>query len=234
MAYTKRFDGRKFDALRPMSAKVGVVKNAQGSAMFKIGNTIAIAAVYGPRELFPSFLQKPDQARLRCHYNMMSFSGVGTRIRPGPSRRSKEIGMITEKALLPVLDLTISPGAVVDVFIELVQTDAGTRCAGVSAAALALADAGIPMKDMVSSIAVGRVDDKMVTDLTYEEDAHENGADIPVAMAVRKGEFTLLQMDGHLSREQLSDAMKRAKAACEKVRDVQLAALKEKYGSDKK
>ena len=49
--YTKRFDNRKFDELRKIDAKVGVIKRADGSAMFKMGDTIAIAGVYGPREL---------------------------------------------------------------------------------------------------------------------------------------------------------------------------------------
>src|SRR3989338_7005163 len=103
MKYTKRFDGRKFDELREMEAKVGIVKRADGSAMFRIGKTWAIAAVYGPKELHPSFLRNPRGALLRCNYNMMSFSGSGERVKPGPSRRSKEISLVTQKALLPVL-----------------------------------------------------------------------------------------------------------------------------------
>lgn len=234
MAYAKRKDGRGFDDLRPIEAKVGVVKSAKGSAMFKIGKTIAVAAVRGPRELFPSFLQKPKEGRLRCYYNMMPFSGSGDRIRPGPSRRSKEICMITEKALLPFLDLRAFPGAAIDVFIELIQTDAGTRCAGITAAAMALADAGIPMKDVVSSVAVGRVDNKLVTDLDYYEDSHEDGADIPVAMSTRSGEISLLQMDGRISAADLKECLKKAKKACEKVKKIQIKALKEKYAGSKK
>ena len=158
MAVTnKRPSGRKLDELREMSAKIGVVPRADGSAMFQIGNSIAIAAVYGPRDLFPSFLQDPSRGILRCEYNMMTFSGSGDRVRPGGNRRAKEISLVTEKALMPVLDLSAFPGAVVDVYIELLQTDAGTRCAGITAAAMALADAGIPMKDIVSAVSVGKV-----------------------------------------------------------------------------
>jgi exosome complex component RRP41 len=135
----KRCDGRTPDELRPMKAKVGVVPRADGSAMLQIGNTIAYAAVYGPRELFPKFMQNPEKGVLRCAYNMMPFSGHGERVRPGGSRRAKEISVLTEKALMPVLDLSEYPNSVVDVFIELPQTDAGTRCAGICAAAMALA-----------------------------------------------------------------------------------------------
>ena len=115
--YDKRADGRKFDQLRDMEAKVGIIKRADGSAYFRIGKTIAIAAVYGPRELYPGFLQNPETGILRCNYDMMSFS-VTDRKRPGPSRRSTEISLVTEGALNPVLDLKEFPGTVVDVFIE--------------------------------------------------------------------------------------------------------------------
>ena len=105
MAYNKRFDGRAMDEFRPIEAEVGIFSRAQGSARFKIGDTIAIAAVYGPRELHPRFLQNPKKGLLRCNYDMISFS-VTERKRPGPSRRSHEISHVTGKALEPVIDLT--------------------------------------------------------------------------------------------------------------------------------
>jgi len=114
MAYTKRSDGRKFEELRKMEAKVGVVERADGSAMFKIGKTIAIASVYGPRELYPKFLKNSKTGILRCNYNMMAFSGSGDRVRPGGGRRSKELSMVIEKAILPVIDLTEFPNADID------------------------------------------------------------------------------------------------------------------------
>ena len=231
MKYTKRFDGRKFDELREMEAKVGIVKRADGSAMFRIGKTWAIAAVYGPKELHPSFLRNPRGALLRCNYNMMSFSGSGERVKPGPSRRSKEISLVTQKALLPVLLNTNEfPNTVVDVFIELVQTDSGTRCAGITAAAMALADAGLMMKDLVASVAVGVIDDRVLVDLTKEEEDFENGAtDIAVAIIPRSNEITLLQMDGEISKEKVKEALQAAKTACEKIYAVQQKALKEKF-----
>jgi len=229
MSYDKRFDGRKFDETRPMEAKAGVIPRAVGSGWFKIGNTEAYAAVYGPREMFPKFMQDPQKGVLRCNYNMMPFSSGGERVRPGPSRRSKEISFVMERALRPVVDLTEFPNAVVDVFIELPQTDAGTRCAGICAASIALADAGIPMKDMVCAISAGRVIDKMIIDLNYEEDSHEDGVDIPIAMLHNSKQISLLQMDGELSVEQLKTAMKMVEKACEQIFEVQKAALKKKF-----
>ncbi len=230
MAYTKRVDGRKIDELRHMEAKAGVVKNADGSASFKIGKTWAIAAVYGPREVVPRFMANPKEGILRCHYTMMPFSGSGERIKPGRSRRSQEISLVMEQALRPVVDLSAFPNSVVDVFVELPQTDAGTRCAAISAASIALADAGIPMKDMVSSVAVGQVDGTVLADLNYNEESYPAiVSDIPTAMLHNTKEISLLQMDGEISKEDLLKALELAKAATERVYQLQVKALKEKF-----
>lgn len=231
MSYKKRPDGRKFDETRKIEAKAGVIKNADGSAYFKIGKTAAYAAVYGPREHFPRSQQNTKKGVLRCNYNMMPFSGTGERVRPGPNRRSREISMVTTKALLPVVDLSDYPKAVVDVFIELSETDAGSRCAGICAASIALADAGIIMKDMVASISAGKVDDKIVIDLDYAEEAYEDGdvADIPLAMIPSTEEITLLQMDGRISSKELQEAIKISKKVMKDIAEIQRQAIKDRY-----
>ncbi len=227
--YSKRIDGRGFDELRKMEAKIGVVESADGSAMFKIGDTIAIAAVRGPRDLHPKFMQNPKRGTLRCNYNMMSFS-VDERIRPGPSRRSREISLVTENALMPAVNLSDFPNAVVDVFVEIVQADAGTRCAGICAASLALADAGIPMRDMVCAVSVGKVGDKILVDLNkHEEDYEEGCSDMPVAMLPGRDEISLLQLDGKMKKEEIAEALELAKKSCEKILEVQRKVLMEKY-----
>lgn len=233
--YKKRFDNRKIDEMRPIEAKAGVIKNADGSAYFKIGDTESYAAVYGPRNLYPRFMQNPKEGILRVNYNMMPFSSSGDRVRPGASRRSREIALVIKNALLPVLDLKEFPNSVVDVFIELPQTDAGTRCAGICAASIALADAGLAMKDLVSAVSVGRVDDKILVDLNYDEEAYEDGpvADIPIAIIPRTGKISLLQMDGEISKEDLKKAIEMGKDACLKIYEIQKKALKDKYKENK-
>ena len=226
----KRKDGRKNDEMRsPIIAKVGVIPNADGSAQFQIGKTIALAAVYGPKKMHPQHSQDPTKGTLRCTYNMNSFS-VEDRIRPGPSRRSTEISKITEWALEPVVMLEKYPNQVVDVHINIIQADAGTRCAGINAAALALAHAGIPMKDIVSSISVGKMDKSLVLDLDKYEDSEfeegEGSTDIPVSIT-HSGEITHLQLDGKINSKQLNEAILMAKKACEQIYEVQKKALKD-------
>lgn len=233
MSYDNRLDGRKFNDLRPIDAKAGVIKNALGSAWFKIGKTEAFAAVYGPREVFPRFKKNARTGILQCHYSMMPFSGMGDRVRPGGNRRSKEISMVMVKSLLPVLDITDYPNASVDVFVDLPQTDAGSRCAAISAASIALADAGFLMKDLVPAVAVGIVDGTVVADLDYAEEAFDaDVADIPLAFIPSTGKITLLQMDGLISKDNLIKALELGKEVALKIYEVQKNALKMRYKNE--
>jgi len=229
----KRPDGRGIEELRPISAKVGIIPNADGSAMYQSGNTIAIAAVYGPKKMHPQHQQNPSTGQLRCNYNMLSFS-VDERIRPGRNKRAMEISEVTKWALEPVLMLEEFPNQVVDVFIYITQADAGTRCAGINAASMALAHAGIPMKNLITSISVGKLDKQLVVDLTKEEEDFHTGegpTDIPVSMTP-DGKITHLQLDGKIEVKQLQEVLDMAKKACQEVYKVQEKALKEFIGGE--
>ena len=222
-----RVDGRRPDELRPIELKVGVLKQANGSASIRQGKTYIIAGVYGPRELHPRHLTLNDRAYLRVVYRMATFS-VPDRKRPAPSRREKEISMVIANALKPALFLEEFPKAVVDVFIQVIQADGGTRCAALNAASLALADAGIPMRSLVPAVAVGKADGKLIVDLGDEEDKYGQG-DIPMAIMPKTGEITLLQQDGFFTREELVEAMQMGINACNYLHELQKDALKRVY-----
>src|SRR3989344_3655605 len=225
----KRSDGRKFNELRKMTAKVGVIPNADGSAMFAFGDTIAIAAVYGPRQLHPQHMQNPAKGILRCTYDLLSFS-VYDRKRPGPSRRSTEISKVTEWALEPAINLDEFPNQVVDVQIYILQADAGTRTAGINAASMALAQAGLPMKDLICSVAVGKNDKHILADLTKEEEDYEEGegaTDFAIAKLANYDELTLLQMDGKIQPKRINEAIKLGFDVCKEIYEAQKKALKE-------
>ncbi len=223
----KRLDGRKKYELRRIDMEVGVLKNADGSAYVEWGKNKILAAVYGPREIHPKHLQRPDMAVLRVRYNMAPFS-VEERKKPGPDRRSVEISKVIRGALEPALLLEMFPRTVIDVFIEVLQADAGTRVAGITAASLALADAGVPMRDLVAACAAGKIDGEIVLDLNKDEDNYGE-ADVPVAIMPLKNDITLLQMDGYLTRDELLEAVKLAIKGAKAVYQKQREALKEKY-----
>ena len=227
-SYKKRTDKRKFDELRPIKAKVGIVPSADGSALYESGKTRAIAVVRGPRILHPQHMQNPTKGLLRVTYQMMSFS-VWERIRPGLSRRGQEISKVCEWALSEVIDLEAFPNSVVDVFIQIPQADAGTRVAGLNAASMALAHAGVPMKELVSAIAMGKIDKTVVVDVDKEEEDYKEGegsTDIPMAFGSRSKRMTLLQLDGKISPSELQDAINVGRDACEKITEIQTKALK--------
>jgi exosome complex component RRP41 len=212
-----------------MKVEMGVLSRADGSCYLEWGNNKVLAAVYGPRELHPRRMQKPNEVLVRYKYNMASFS-VEDRIRPGPSRRSTEISKVSGEAFEPVVMTQYYPGAVIDVFAEVLQADAGTRTAAINAATLALADAGIPMKGLVSACAVGKVDGQLVLDLNKPEDNYGQ-ADLPVAMT-QDGEITLLQMDGHLTPEELEEGLEMVKKGCQQILEIQREVLVSRYGNE--
>ena len=165
----KRIDGRMPEEHRAVKIEAGVLANADGSAYVEIGKNKVLAAVYGPRECHPRHLQDPTKAIIQCKYNMQTYS-VSDRKRPGTDRRSVEISKITAEALEKVVLTELYPRASIDVYIEILQANAGTRCAGLTAASVALADAGIPMRDIIPSIAAGKADGHVLLDLNKEED----------------------------------------------------------------
>lgn len=223
-----RRDGRRPDEMRPLELKVGdVIRNADGSASIRQGNTYIVAAVYGPRELHPRHLALPDRAYLRCNYRMATFS-VPDRKRPAPSRREREISMVVRNALEPALFLEEFPEAVIDVYAYVLQADGGTRCATINAASLALADAGIPMRSLVPSIAVGKADDTLIVDLGDMEDKY-GGGDVPMAIIPQTESITLLQQDGSFTREELMEAMRMGINACKVLHERQKDAIRRAY-----
>ncbi len=223
----EREDGRGAEELRPLTIQAGVVEQANGSALVSMGRTTAIAAVYGPRALFPKHLRQADRAVLQTIYKMTPFS-TPERVKPGPSRRSIEICKVTRHALEPAIFLEDFPKAGIDVYIDIIQADAGTRTAGINAAATALADAGIPMRDLVCSVAAGKIDGQPVLDLTGKEEEITE-ADLPIAYMPRTGAITLLQMDGDIPPRDVKALIELAIKGCQQIYQAQKVALRQRW-----
>lgn len=225
-----RLDGRGYNELRPIKIEAGVLKNADGSAYIEWGGNKILAGVYGPREVHPRHLMNSARAIVQCKYNMAAFS-VNDRKRPGPDRRSIEISMVISNAFEHVIFTERFPRTTIDVFIEVLQADAGTRCAGITVASVALADAGIPMRDLVPSCAAGKIGGKVVLDLFKDEDNYGE-ADMPIAYIPRTDEVLLLQMDGHLTYEEYNSALEMLVNACNVIYNKQREALQSRYNPD--
>jgi len=222
-----RHDGRRPDELRPVRMEVGVLKNSDGSALVEYGNTRVIAAVYGPREAPSKYMILPNRAIIRCRYHMAPFS-TSERKNPAPTRREIELSKVIREALEAVVFTELYPRTTIDIFIEVLQADGGTRTAGLTAASLALADAGIPMRDLVAGVAVGKVNGVLVLDIDELEDEYGE-ADMPVGYAAGIDEIVLLQLNGVMTPDELRNAIQLAKKGAEQIYKMMKETLHTKY-----
>lgn len=226
-----RVDGRRLDELRPIKMEVGTLDKADGSAYIEHGKNRIIAAIFGPREAHPKHVALADRAVIKCRYHMAPFS-VEERKSPAPSRRELELSKVIRESLETSIMSEFYPRTSIDIFIEVLQSDGGSRCAAITAASLALADAGIPLREIVAACAVGKIDGKIALDLSDIEDK-QGDADLPVAFMPKSKAITLLQMDGSFTEEEFNQALNMAIGACEKINGMQMEALKRKYISVK-
>ncbi len=224
----KRLDGRGFEDLRDLKITANVLNNADGSAYIEWGNNKILAAVYGPKEVFPKHFADPTKAIVKCRYSMAPFSSLEEHGRSGPNRRAIEISKVTKEVFENVIMLNEFPGSEIDIFIEVLQGDGGTRAAGITAASVALANAGIHMKDLVYAVSAGRIDDHVVIDVNKIEDNYSD-SDMPIAVAPRNNDILLLQMDGGFTMDQLKRAIQLVIKAGPKISAIQKQALREVY-----
>ena len=222
-----RVDGRRPNEMRPFKIIAGYLSNADGSAYIELGRNKIVAAVYGPREVHPKYLALPHRATVRCRYSTAPFS-VEERKSPGRSRREIELSKVIREALEPAIFVEEYPRTVIDIFIQVLEADGGTRTASITAASVALADAGIPMRDLVAAIAVGKAGDTLLLDLNGIEDQYGDG-DMPIAIMPRYNLVTLFQADGIFAPEEIEEALKMAREAIYKLYEGQKEALKRKY-----
>lgn len=229
----KRLDGRTPDQVRPIKIIAGFLEKADGSCYIECGKTKVVVGVHGPREVHPKHEEVADRAIVRCNYNMAAFSVDGERKRPGYDRRSMEISKVSSEALAAAIFVERFPKSAIDIFIEVIQADASTRVTALTAAAVALADAGIPMKDLVAACSFGKLygengEEVVAVDMDKPED-NFGWADCAVAYMPGLDQFTLMQMDGNLTTEEMTLGLQMAKKACREIHELQKAALKRRF-----
>ena len=177
--------------------------------------------------MHPKHMLLADQAVLKCRYHMAPFS-VDERKNPAPSRREIEISKVIREAIQPAVILEDYPRTAIQIYVEVLQSDGGSRVAGITAASLAMADAGLNMRDLVVGCAVGKVDGKVVLDLNDTEDKEGDG-DMPMAMMPNLNEVTLLQLDGLFTMDEFKQALELAQVGAKKVYALQREALLRRY-----
>ncbi len=187
-----------------------------------------MVGVYGPKEALPKHKQNPYKALVRYTYRMATFS-VPDRKNPRPARREVEISKVSGEALEKAIFLEKFPNTAIEIYVEILDSNAGTRAAALKAASLAVADAGIPMKDLVCSVGVGKAGGEIILDLNKEEEDAPDAVDIPLAILPKTEELVLLQMDGLISKPEWQKAVKLGIKGCKQVYEMQKEALRKKF-----
>ncbi len=224
----KRLDERTVDELRKIRIQTGIVPEADGSAFIEWGGNKIICGVYGPRECIPKHAANPYRAVIKCRYMMSPFASLEEHGRSGPSRRSTELSKVIREVFENVVLAKEFPNTQIELYMDVLQADGGTRTASITVAAVALANAGIPMKDMVSAVAVGKGGDELMVDLGKLED-NFGQSDVPLAFSAKDKKLLLVQMDGLLTRDEIAKILEMAEKSSEKINEIQTNALKDYY-----
>ncbi len=229
-----RLDGRGARDIRPLSAEVGVIERAHGSALFQRGETQVLnVTTLGmlKMEQMLDTLAPEESKRYMHHYNFPPFSTGEAGFMRGPKRREIGHGALAEKAVLPVVpDADEFPYAL-RLVSEVLSSNGSTSMASVCASSMSLMDAGVPTIEPVGGIAMGlihRGDDFVtLTDILGAEDAL---GDMDFKVAGTAGVITALQMDTKiqgLPSEVLAAALDQAKEARLKILEVMRGAIAE-------
>ena len=228
----KRLDGRALDELRNIRIQAGVVPAANGSAYIEWGGNKIICGVHGPRECIPKHGANPHRAVIKCRYSMSPFASLEEHGRSGPSRRSIELSKVIREVFENLVVTEEFPGTQIDLFIDVLQAEGGTRTASITVATVALANAGIPMRDLVAAVSGGKGGDELIINLGKLED-NSGQSDMPLAFSAKDKKLLLVQMDGLLTKEEIKKIIEMCEKGSEKITELQKNALKDVYEKGK-
>ena len=195
----RRIDGRSPSDIRPISSEVGLLPRAHGSALFSRGETQALAALTlgtSSDEQRIDFIGGEEMRSFMLHYNFPPYSVGEARQLRAPGRRDIGHGALARKALLPILPSEEVFPYTIRIVSEILSSNGSSSMATVCGGCLSLMDAGVPVRDIVSGIAMGllKEGDEVVilSDILGDED-HAGDMDFKVC-GTKKG-ITAMQMD---------------------------------------
>lgn len=141
--------------LRPVYARAGLLSQAKGSAYLEAGDTKVLCAVSGPRQVEGAPAGAAGGGRLLCDFRRAPFAGRRRRAPPGGSEE-RELALALQEALTPAVRLSRYPRAQLEVWALLLEDGGSALAAALTASALALADAGVEMYDLVVGCGLSR------------------------------------------------------------------------------
>ena len=216
----KRVDGRLFDEIRKITCEVGILPRTHGSGLFTRGQTQSLSVTTlgtSADEQTIDALEGETQKSFMLHYNFPPFSVGEVKPMRGPGRREIGHGALAERALRPVMPSKEKFPYTVRVVSDILESNGSSSMATVCASTLSLMDAGVPVSEPVSGIAMGLIKEKkeviILTDIGGVEDHY---GDMDFKVAGTKNGVTALQMDlkiQGISYEVLKEALESGKKA---------------------
>lgn len=180
-----RSGGRSFDELRPLRFTRAFTRHAEGSVLVEMGDTRVLCTA-SVEEGVPAFMKGRGEGWLTAEYGMLPRAthtrGRREAAEGKQSGRTQEIQRLIGRSLRAVTDLAALGERTLRIDCDVLQADGGTRCASITGACVAVADAvawcktrglvtGAPLREMVAAVSVGIVDGAPVLDLDYAEDS---------------------------------------------------------------
>ncbi len=231
-----RIDNRKTNQLREVKIVRDYIKHPEGSVLISFGNTIVLCNA-SVEEKVPSFLKGTGKGWVTAEYSLLPRS-TNTRTKREAAQgkqtgRTQEIQRLIGRALRSIIDLEALGEISITLDCDVLQADGGTRTAAITGSYIALVDAiskleleKFPIKDFLSAISVGIVDDKPMLDLCYEEDSNAL-VDMNIVMT-GCGNFVELQGTGeeyHFNKKQLEQMLSLGEKGCKELITKQKKAL---------
>jgi len=213
-----RPDNRGLEEIRPIWSEVSVLPRTHGSALFTRGQTqaltIATLGALGDVQILDG-LDEKEEKRYMHHYNFPPFSTGEARFLRGPGRREIGHGALAERALEPVLPSKDEFPYAIRLVSEILSSNGSSSMASVCGSTLSLLDAGVPVKDMVSGIAMGLIkEDDSIAILSDIQGMEDFLGDMDFKVAGTKKGITAIQMDikiHGIDRSVLENALRQAK-----------------------
>lgn len=215
---TSRTDGRKWNELRPLFLRVGIITKAQGSAYIEMGNTKLIAAVYGPKEI----LKREEfslKGKVNCEFKYMPFSRVQY-CEPRQNFEEKMISKCICDAMEGVILLEKFPKALVDISVQVIQDDGSALALALTAASVALVNANIEVKDLVVGTTLRYFENSdVLVDPTADEEhgpfsKFSGGAGFHLAVLPSLSQISYLKQTGKIEQSQARDCIETCWETC--------------------
>ncbi|XP_018562839.1 exosome complex component MTR3-like isoform X2 [Anoplophora glabripennis] len=187
----KRIDSRTTEEHRKIFLKTGIVSQAKGSAYIELGKTEVIVSVFDPREI-PNRTDYCLNGEIYCDFKFAPFSCIKRRQHQHDAEE-KHYGAIMKQALESTVCRHEFPNFQVDIYALVLQNDGSALSAAITAAGVALAHAGVPMYDLITSVTLGVQNDIMLLDPNYTE---QMLCEVPISSDQEKSHVWLYIYEG--------------------------------------